>query len=53
VISHEWGKDLEVWFRTKQEMISIFPLRAFHLYVATFQQRLHMKYTSLSWSDIP
>jgi hypothetical protein len=27
-------------------MISIFPLRTFHLYVATFQQHLHMEYTS-------
>ena len=31
------------------EMISIFPLWTFHLYVATFQQHLHMEYTSLSW----
>jgi hypothetical protein len=34
-------------------MISIFPLLNFHLYVPTFQQHLHMKYISLSWSDIP
>ena len=25
----------------------------FHLYVATFQQHLHMEYTFLSWYDIP
>ena len=25
----------------------------FHLYVATFQQHLHMEYISLSWYDIP
>ena len=25
----------------------------FHLYVATFQQYLHMEYISLRWSDIP
>ena len=24
----------------------------FHLYVATFQQHLHMVYTSLSWNDV-
>jgi hypothetical protein len=34
-------------------MISIFPLWTFHLYVATFQQHLHMEYISLSWYDIP
>ena len=34
-------------------MISIFPLWTFHLYVATFQQHLHMVYIYLSWSDIP
>jgi hypothetical protein len=34
-------------------MISIFPLWTFHLYVATFQQHLHMEYMSLSWYDIP
>ena len=39
-------------FRTK-EMISIFPLWTFHLYVVTFQQHLHMEYISLSWYDIP
>ena len=32
------------------EMISIFPLWTFHLYVATFQQHLHMEYISqLFW----
>ena len=34
-------------------MISTFPLWTFHLYVAAFQQHLHMEYMSLSWSDIP
>jgi hypothetical protein len=34
-------------------MITNFPLWTFHLYVATFQQYLHMEYISLSWSDIP
>ena len=34
-------------------MISIFPLWTFHLYVATFQQHLHMEYISLRWYDIP
>jgi hypothetical protein len=29
-------------------MISIFPLWTFHLYVATFQQHLHMEYISQS-----
>jgi hypothetical protein len=29
-------------------MISIFPLWTFHLYVATFQQHLHMEYVYLS-----
>ena len=37
----------------RQEMILIFPLWTFHLYVATFQQHLHMEYISLSWYDIP
>ena len=36
-----------------REMISIFPLWTFHLYVATFQQHLHMEYIYLSWYDIP
>jgi hypothetical protein len=31
----------------------IFPLWTFYLFVATFQQRLHMEYISLSWYDIP
>jgi hypothetical protein len=43
---------VELNFTTK-EMISIFPLRTFHLYVATLQQHLHMEYISLSSSDIP
>ena len=34
-------------------MITIFPLWTFHLYVATFQQHLHMAYIYLSWYDIP
>ena len=35
-------------------MISIFPLWTFHLYLATFQQYLHMDYyIYLGWSDIP
>jgi hypothetical protein len=34
-------------------MISNFPLWTFHLFVATFQQHLHMAYISLSWYDIP
>ena len=38
---------------TTKEMISIFPLWIFNLYVATFQQHLHMEYISLSWFDIP
>jgi hypothetical protein len=33
-------------------MISIFPLWTFHLYVAAFQQHLHMEYISLRY-DIP
>jgi hypothetical protein len=32
---------------------SIFPLWTFHLYVATFQQHLHMEYISLRWYDTP
>ena len=39
-------------FMTK-EIISIFALWTFHLYVATFQQHLHVEYISLGWSDIP
>jgi len=42
-----WGDKL----LTTKEMISILPLRTFHLYT-TFQQHLHMEYISLSWSDI-
>ena len=34
-------------------MISIFPLRTFHLYVETFQQHLHMECISRSLFDIP
>ena len=34
-------------------MISISQLWTFHLYVATFQQYLYMKYLSLIWSDSP
>ena len=32
---------------TTKEMISISPLWTFHLYVATFQQHLHMEYISI------
>ena len=28
-------------------------MRTFHLYVATFQQHLHMEFISLRWNDIP
>jgi hypothetical protein len=38
---------------TTKEMISISPLWTFHLYVAIFQQHLHMEFISLSWYDIP
>jgi hypothetical protein len=38
---------------TTKEMISIFPLWSFHLYVATFQQDWHMEYISVRWYDIP
>ena len=41
------------WTFTTKEMISIFPLWTFHLYVVTLQQHLHMEYISLSWYDIP
>jgi hypothetical protein len=44
--------DSEEWLRTKQ-MVSIFPLWTFHLYVSTIQQHLHMEYISLSWYHIP
>ena len=30
-----------------------YPLWTFHLYVAIFQQHLHMEYMSPGWSDIP
>jgi len=39
--------------RRLRTMISIFQLGTFHLYVAAFQQHLHMEYISLSWYDIP
>ena len=32
----------------KKELLSISPLRTFHLYVATFQQHMHMEYKSFS-----
>jgi hypothetical protein len=40
---------------TTKEMISIFPLQTFHLYVATFELHLPMEYMYiyLSWYDIP
>ena len=47
----QWGADNNE--TTTKEMISIFPLWTFHLYIATFQQLLHMVYISLSWYDIP
>ena len=43
---------VELNFTTK-EMTSIFPLRTFHLYVATLQQHMHMEYIYLSSSYIP
>jgi len=46
------GAGLEENFTTK-EMIWFFPFWTFHLYVAIFQQHLHMEYISLSWSNIP
>ena len=39
---------LRTHFTTK-EMISIFPIWTFHVYLATFQHHLHMEYISLSW----
>ena len=30
-----------------------FPIVTFHVYVAKFQQHLHMEYISLNWYDIP
>jgi hypothetical protein len=36
-----------------KEIIPIFPLWTFYLYVGTFQQHLHMEYLSPSLSDIP
>jgi len=36
-----------------KDIISIFPLWSFHLYVATLQRHLHMENISLSWYDIP
>jgi hypothetical protein len=48
--------DTERRLRTKhyeKRDVSIFPLWTFHLYVATFEQHLHMEYISLSWYDIP
>ena len=37
---------------TTKEMISIFPLWIFHLYVATFQQHLHMEYRDVYISPL-
>jgi len=48
--------DSEGRLRTKfttKEMISIFPLWTFHLYVEHSRQHLHMEYIFLSWYDIP
>ena len=44
--------DSEAQLRTTKNIISIFPLWTYHLYVATFQQHLQMEYISLSWYDI-
>jgi len=41
------------WNFTTKEIISMFPLWTFHLYVVSFHQHLHMGYISLSWCDIP
>ena len=38
---------------TTKENISIFLLWTFHLYIAPFQQHLHMEYLYLRWYDIP
>ena len=38
---------------TTREMITIFPLWTFHLYITMFQKHLHMEYISLSWCNIP
>jgi hypothetical protein len=40
--------DMQALLACSYEIISIFPLGTFHLYVATFQQRLHIEYISLS-----
>ena len=48
--------DSDDWLRTNfatEEMISIFPLWTFLLYIATFHQLLHMEYVALLWFDIP
>jgi hypothetical protein len=45
--------DSESSFRTTKEMVLIFPLWTFQLYVTKFQQHPHMEYISLSWYDIP
>ena len=37
---------------TTKEIISIFPLWTFHLFVAKFQQHLHMVYIIYFWVDI-
>jgi hypothetical protein len=37
---------------TTKEVISIFPLWSFHLYVATFQQHLYMEYISVTVNSI-
>ena len=51
--SRNWQWGGWKWNFTTKEMISISPLWTFHLYVATFQQHLHMEYISLRWYDIP
>jgi hypothetical protein len=53
-----WGQTVLLFsptcsfIRMTKEMISIYQLWTFQLYVATFQQRLHMEYISLSCTDI-
>jgi hypothetical protein len=58
VISHEWGNDREMFTESGSYpwsfVTQIFhsTLWTYHLYVATFQQHLHMEYISLSWYTI-
>ena len=43
-----FASNLIVIYITTKEMISILPLWTFHLYVATFQQHLHVEYIYFS-----